>query len=274
VRIPLGVHHLQSRPNVTADAAGLCLNPAMPSSKGGSEALRTSTAIAFSAGGRRGGLPAAAVATRRRCRPARAGRRDRTTRRTSLIAASPSNRRSGDPTPAGICHVTSMPSDLAMAERIAVNAKVQRPGVQRGVETLLVPGTWRRSSAPRVGEPGPPASALRYGERRLLPRKISGNGGHLDHPVDQLTTILKMRSFSTTRTAPTFRRDRHRQLRQPRFLAAVDSAAVASTPRPVYRRLRVWHAEIGIDQPTARARADGPPRADHLQYHQGNGQIA
>ena len=47
---------------------------------------------------------------------------------------------------AGICHVyVDGAADLAMAERIAVNAKVQRPGVCNAMETLLVHAAVRRA---------------------------------------------------------------------------------------------------------------------------------
>src|SRR5204862_2600412 len=66
VRVPLGVIGFiyESRPNVTCDAAGLCLKSGNAVIlRGGSEALRSNTAIAaaLSRGLTAAGLPAAAV---------------------------------------------------------------------------------------------------------------------------------------------------------------------------------------------------------------------
>jgi len=42
----------------------------------------------------------------------------------------------------GVCHVyVDAGADLEMAERICLNAKVQRPGVCNAMETLLVHGS-------------------------------------------------------------------------------------------------------------------------------------
>ena len=52
---------------------------------------------------------------------------------------------------AGVCHVyVHADADLAMAARIAVNAKVQRPGVCNAAETLLVDERWRSAFLPAV----------------------------------------------------------------------------------------------------------------------------
>ncbi|MCA9771689.1 MAG: glutamate-5-semialdehyde dehydrogenase, partial [Myxococcales bacterium] len=52
----------------------------------------------------------------------------------------------------GVCHVyVDAGADLAMAERIALNAKVQRPGVCNAMETLLVDRAVAADFLPRVG---------------------------------------------------------------------------------------------------------------------------
>ena len=66
MRVPLGVVGIiyESRPNVTADAAGLCLKAGNATIlRGGSEAIRSNTAIAACVheGLRAAGLPEAAV---------------------------------------------------------------------------------------------------------------------------------------------------------------------------------------------------------------------
>jgi len=154
VRVPLGVVGViyESRPNVTADAAGLCLKAGNAVVlKGGSEAFATNTAIAacLGAGSAAAGLPEAAVqlipTTDRRAVTALLAQRELVDvivprGGTSLIAAITAS--SSIPVIqhyAGICHVyVDSAADLGMAERIAVNAKVQRPGVCNAMETLLV----------------------------------------------------------------------------------------------------------------------------------------
>jgi glutamate-5-semialdehyde dehydrogenase len=154
VRVPLGVIGFiyESRPNVTVDAAGLCLKSGNAVIlRGGSEALRSNTAIAtaLSRGLAAAGLPAAAVqlvpvADRDTVRLLgesvgvvdllipRGGRGlIETVVRTARVPVI----KHYD----GICALyVDKAADLAMAERIALNAKVQRPGVCNAIETMLV----------------------------------------------------------------------------------------------------------------------------------------
>jgi glutamate-5-semialdehyde dehydrogenase len=154
VRIPLGVVGIiyESRPNVTADAAGLCLKSGNAVIlKGGSEAFRTNQAIARLIGGAldAAGLPSTAVqlipSTDREAVSvllAQSELVDVIIPRggTSLIRAiTESSRIPVIQHYAGICHTyVDERADLAMAVRICVNAKVQRPGVCNAMETLLV----------------------------------------------------------------------------------------------------------------------------------------
>ncbi|MBI2813268.1 MAG: glutamate-5-semialdehyde dehydrogenase [Opitutae bacterium] len=154
VRVPLGVIGFiyESRPNVTVDAAGLCLKSGSAVIlRGGSEALRSNTALAaaLARGLAAAGLPAHAVqlvpvADRDIVRLLgeavgvidllipRGGR--------GLIEAVVQTAR----IPVikhydGICAVyVDQAADLAIAEKIIVNAKVSRPGVCNAAETLLV----------------------------------------------------------------------------------------------------------------------------------------
>src|SRR5262245_36366164 len=169
VRVPLGVVGViyESRPNVTADAAGLCLKSGNAVIlKGGSEAFATNTAIAacLAEGSVAAGLPAAAVqlipTTDRRAVTALLAQRELVDvivprGGTSLIQAITES--SSIPVIqhyAGICHVyVDAAADLAMAERIAVNAKVQRPGVCNAMETLLVHADIAERFLPRVAAP-------------------------------------------------------------------------------------------------------------------------
>ncbi|OGS76351.1 MAG: glutamate-5-semialdehyde dehydrogenase [Gallionellales bacterium GWA2_55_18] len=154
MRVPLGVIGIiyESRPNVTADAAGLCLKSGNAAIlRGGSEALHSNQAIAacVHAGLRAAGLPETAVqviATTDRAAVGelitmkdyvdvivpRGGK--------SLIARISEEAR----IPVikhldGICHVyIDDEADLDKAIRIADNAKTHRYGVCNAMETLLV----------------------------------------------------------------------------------------------------------------------------------------
>jgi glutamate-5-semialdehyde dehydrogenase len=166
VRVPLGVVGViyESRPNVTADAAGLCLKAGNAVIlKGGSEAFATNTAIAacLAEGSAAAGLPPAAVqlipTTDRRAVAALLAQRDLVDvivprGGTSLIQAITES--STIPVIqhyAGICHVyVDAAADLDMAERIALNAKVQRPGVCNAMETLLVHAGVASRFLPRI----------------------------------------------------------------------------------------------------------------------------
>jgi len=154
VRVPLGVIGViyESRPNVTADAAGLCLKSGNAVLlRGGSEAIATNTAIAdvASAALEESGLPVAAVQLVRTTDRAAVdemlgalGVIDVIIPRggPSLLHAIHEKAR----VPViqhfeGICHTyVDRAADLAQAVRICVNAKASRPGVCNAMETLLV----------------------------------------------------------------------------------------------------------------------------------------
>jgi len=154
VRIPLGVVGViyESRPNVTADAAALCLKSGNAVIlKGGSEALATNTVIAqlLAAAAIAAELPAATiqlVPTADREAVQVLLQQDRYVDvivprgGESLIRAiTESSRIPVIQHYAGICHTyVDEHADLAMAERICFNAKVQRPGVCNAMETMLV----------------------------------------------------------------------------------------------------------------------------------------
>src|SRR5438128_6581516 len=153
VRVPIGVvlTIYESRPNVTADSAGLCLKTANAVLlKGGSEAQATNAAIAdaLRAAVQAAGLPAAAVQLVDGGREVVRGLLTRDDRIDVVIA------RGGEQLKrtvldearipvvqhfVGICHLyVDAAADLAMAERICLNAKVQRPSVCNAIENLLV----------------------------------------------------------------------------------------------------------------------------------------
>jgi glutamate-5-semialdehyde dehydrogenase len=155
VRVPLGVIGLiyESRPNVTADAAALCLKSGNTAIlRGGSESQRSNEAIhrALLAGLRTSGLPEAAIAlvpTRARAAVGMMlagldGSIDVIVPRggKSLVARVQNEARV--PVFAhleGVCHVyVDKSAKLDMAKAIALNAKMRRTGICGAAETLLV----------------------------------------------------------------------------------------------------------------------------------------
>jgi len=154
VRTPIGVIGIiyESRPNVTSDAAILCIKTSNAVIlRGGSESLHSNLAIAeaLQAGGSACGLPENAIQlipTKDRAAVRHMAQMDRFIDLIvprgghSLIEAVVSHARM----PVikhyhGVCHVyVDKDADLDMAVRVAVNAKCQRPGVCNAMETLLV----------------------------------------------------------------------------------------------------------------------------------------
>jgi glutamate-5-semialdehyde dehydrogenase len=154
VRVPLGVIGIiyEARPNVTADAAGLCLKAGNAVLlRGGSNAINSNKAItnALAKAAVQAGLPEGSVqlveSTDREAVQVmfklneyldvlipRGG--------AGLIQAVVQN--STVPvieTGVGNCHTyVDGEADLEMAKRIVINAKCQRPGVCNSMETLLV----------------------------------------------------------------------------------------------------------------------------------------
>jgi glutamate-5-semialdehyde dehydrogenase len=153
-RIPIGVIAIiyESRPNVTADAAGLCFKTANAVIlRGGKESLYSNQAIVevLRAGGKKKGLPENAIqlvmttdrdAVRELVQLE--GKVDLVIPRggESLIRAVVEQAR----VPVikhykGVCHTyVDASADLDMALKICENAKCQRPGVCNAMETLLV----------------------------------------------------------------------------------------------------------------------------------------
>ncbi|PLX99531.1 MAG: glutamate-5-semialdehyde dehydrogenase [Desulfuromonas sp.] len=166
MRIPLGVIGIvyESRPNVTADAAALCLKSGNAVVlRGGSEAIHSNSAIgtilcrvleAI-------GLPAGALQV------------VKTTDRSAVLEllkceddidliiprggeglirfVAENSRIPVIKHYKGVCHVyVDAEADFDMAEKIAVNAKAHRPGVCNAMETLLVHKDVAETFVPRV----------------------------------------------------------------------------------------------------------------------------
>jgi glutamate-5-semialdehyde dehydrogenase len=168
MRVPLGVIAIiyESRPNVTADAAALCLKSGNASIlRGGSEALNSNRAITacVRVALRAAGLPESAVQLVETADRAAVG--ELITLRESIDIIVPRGgkeliarlaRESRIPMIKhldGVCHVyIDDGADAAMAVRIADNAKTQRYGTCNTMETLLVAEAIAGQVLPRIGK--------------------------------------------------------------------------------------------------------------------------
>ena len=167
VRTPLGVIGIiyESRPNVTADAGALCLKAGNAAIlRGGSDSFRSSAAIhrCLAEGLAAAGLPAAAiqmVPTRDRAAVGAmltglGGTIDVIVPRGGKSLVKRVQDEARLPVFAhleGVCHVyVHAAADLAMAEKIVVNAKMRRVSVCGAAETLLVDRAVAASHLPRL----------------------------------------------------------------------------------------------------------------------------
>ena len=154
MRVPIGLIGIiyESRPNVTADTAALCLKSGNGVLlRGGSEAVHSNTAIVeiLSKAGAEAGIPEGAVSfienPDRACVmemlklngivdliiPRGGEGLIRMVSENSTIPVIKHDK--------GVCHIyVDSKADLAMAEEICFNAKVQRPGTCNAMEAMLV----------------------------------------------------------------------------------------------------------------------------------------
>ncbi len=168
MRIPIGVIGIiyESRPNVTADAAALCLKSGNAVIlRGGSEAIHSNMAIAkvikealVSSGAPAGAVQVVPVTDREAVLemlkledfidiiiPRGGEGLIRFVVENSKIPVIKHYK--------GVCHVyVDEFADLDMAESIAFNAKVQRPGVCNSMETLLVHSAVAEEFLPRLNK--------------------------------------------------------------------------------------------------------------------------
>lgn len=304
VRVPIGVVGIiyESRPNVTADAAALCLKSGNAVVlKGGKEAIHTNAAIAdlLTDATVEAGLPAAAQQLIRTTDRAAVGVLLKQSELIDVIVprGGPSlieaiTRESAIPVIqhyAGICHVyVDAAADLDMARRIAVNAKVQRPGVCNAMETLLV-----HRAVAGVFLPALAAELIAHGveirgcphTREILPTAVPAT--EEDWRTEYLDLILSIRVVDDLAAAvdhiarygtghsDAIVTDSYAQAQA--FTAAVDSAAVyvnAST-RFTDGFMFGFGAEVGIS--TNRLHARGPMGLRNLTTYKyivhGSGQI-
>ncbi|GAC1346805.1 MAG: glutamate-5-semialdehyde dehydrogenase [Myxococcales bacterium] len=184
VRAPLGTVLMiyEARPNVTSDAAALCLRAGNSVLlRGGREALQSNSVLVEAA--RRAlaaaGLPEDAVQL---VPPDRAlldallqldGQIDLCIPRGGPSLIEMIRTRSRIPVIQhyqGVCHLyVAADADLAMAERIAVNAKAQRPGVCNALECLLVDAAVAADALPRLARALAQAGVELRCDARALP---------------------------------------------------------------------------------------------------------
>ena len=166
MRIPLGVIGIvyESRPNVTADAAGLCLKSGNAVIlRGGKEAIHSNLAIGkiLKSELERMRLPAAAVQVIETTDRAAILELLKREEEIDLIIprggeglirfVSENSRIPVIKHYKGVCHTfVDASADYEQAEKICINAKVQRPGVCNAMETLLIHQDIAETFVPRI----------------------------------------------------------------------------------------------------------------------------
>ncbi|NOY74444.1 MAG: glutamate-5-semialdehyde dehydrogenase [Kiritimatiellaeota bacterium] len=168
VSVPIGVIGIifESRPNVTIDAAGLCLKAGNAVIlRGGSEAINSNIALTHCANlaGMEAGLPDGAIQFIPWTDRAAVSKLLKMDKYVDLIIP-----RGGEgliravveqsTIPVikhykGVCHIyIDSECDFDMAEKIVVNAKCQRPGVCNAIETLLINAEIAAEFAPMIAD--------------------------------------------------------------------------------------------------------------------------
>lgn len=291
VRVPLGVIALiyESRPNVTVDAAGLCLRAGNAVIlRGGAESMHSDHALvqAVHAGLRAVGLPTSAVTLL--AQRDYGAIRDLVGRRGLVDLVIP---RGGEALmkfiseharvpvlrhEKGVTHLfVDRAADLDMAIRLVVNAKVNRPSTCNALETALVDAGIAARLLPSLVRALRAAGVEVRGcaeTRRYVPE--IGPASDADWAAEYLDLILSIRvvpgldeALEHIRTYGTGLADgiiTQDQVRAERFVREVDSAAVlvnAST-RLVDGGEFGRGAEIGIS--TSRLHARGPMGLEEL----------
>jgi len=302
VRVPIGLLGIiyESRPNVTADAAALCVRAGNAVLlRGGSEAVHSNRAIhaAMVSGLVKGGVPAEAVQlipTQDRAAVgamlAAAGLIDMIIPRggKSLVARVQADARV--PVLAhldGICHTyVHQSADPAMARDIAFNAKLRRTGICGAMETLLLDATFPDSAA-LLGKLLDGGCELRGDARaQALDSRIAPAAAE-DWDTEYLDAVLSVAvvdglddaldhiaAHSSGHTDVIVTGD---QAAADEFLAAVDSAIVMVNASSQFADGGEFGlgAEIGIA--TGRLHARGPVALEGLTTYKwlvrGNGQV-
>jgi glutamate-5-semialdehyde dehydrogenase len=291
VRAPIGVIGIiyESRPNVTADSAALCLKSGnVCVLRGGSEAIHSNRAIAaiLSEAAEKAGVPAGSITFVERADRELVPVLLKQDKYIDLIIP-----RGGESLmkliaehstipvvkhDAGVCHVyVDVSADPAMAESICVNAKAQRPSTCNAMETLLIHQSIARTLLPKL------AASLRSAKVeirgcpktcQLVPEaKPAGDEDYGTEFLDLVLAVKVVKNMDEAMEHIARYGSRHTEAivtadygRSMRFLKEVDAGAVlvnAST------RLNDGYqfglgAEIGIS--TSRIHARGPMGLEEL----------
>jgi glutamate-5-semialdehyde dehydrogenase len=190
VRVPLGVVAVvyEARPNVTIDAASLCLKSGNAIVlRGSSSAIHSNAALAgiAAAAAHEAGLPRACVS-----HVYGGGRAELAELATATGSVDLIIPRGGEGLKASLQEVATVPvmyaasgnchvfvdasADLAMAREIVLNAKTQRPGVCNAAETLLVHESVAADFLPEVLAALQGAGVEVRGDQRT--RELAGSG--------------------------------------------------------------------------------------------------
>ncbi len=222
VRVPLGVVAVvyEARPNVTIDAAALCLKSGNAIVlRGSSSALHSNAALARIAGEAAvaGGLPEGCVSL-----VAGGGREELAELATQKGTVDLIIPRGGEGLKAALEEVASVPviyaasgnchvyvdasADLEQALAIVLNSKTQRPGVCNAAETLLIHEAAAAEFVPRIlGALGDAGVVLRADERtRALASEASGTieaADEEDWGTEYLAMTLAVRVVASTEQA-------------------------------------------------------------------------
>jgi glutamate-5-semialdehyde dehydrogenase len=304
MRVPLGVVGIiyESRPNVTIDAASLCLKSGNAAIlRGGSESIRSNRAIArcIAIGLEQAGLPVAAVQVVDTTDREAVGTLISMPEYVDVIVPrggkSLIERIARDAkVPVikhldGICHVyIDDDADLDKAFNIAVNAKTHRYGVCNAMETLLVAESQAAAILPRLAEAyGAKGVELRGCDRtrQILPEVVAAT--EVDWQTEYLAPILSIRVVSgvdeamehiaTYSSGHTEAIVTENYSRARRFLTEVDSSSVMVNASTRFADGFEYGlgAEIGIS--TDKIHARGPVGLEGLTSQKwvvlGNGHI-
>lgn len=285
MRVPLGVIGViyESRPNVTAEAAGLCLKAGNAVIlRGGSEAVRSNVAIGriLHDAGLKAGLPEGALTVVDRTEREFVAALLKQDRYIDLIIPRGGEgliravmEQSTIPVvkhDKGVCHIyVDEAADPAMAQAVCVNAKVQRPGTCNALETLLIHQAIAPTFLPAViGRLQQEKVEVRGCERTRKLVKGLAAATEADWSAEYLDLILAVRvvdsmdeavehivTYGSQHTDAIITQDYQRAME---FLKVVDSSAVmvnASTRLNDGGQFGLG-AEIGIS--TGRLHARGP----------------
>ncbi|MCX7012881.1 MAG: glutamate-5-semialdehyde dehydrogenase [Candidatus Sumerlaeota bacterium] len=253
MRMPFGVIGIiyESRPNVTADAGGLCIKSGNAVIlRGGSEAIHSNRKIAslMAEAGAGAGLPDGALQLIPSTDRALVIEMVKLEGLIDLIIP-----RGGRQLIEMIMQHSSIPvikhldgncfvyvdddADLAMAREIVLNAKVQRPGVCNAMETLLVHSALKETFLPEICRALADKGVEIRGDERVrqaFPQAKSATGN--DWRAEYLDLILavgvvdsfdeavdKINAWGSHHTDSIVTRDHRKAMR---FLSAVDSGCV------------------------------------------------